>query len=151
MLLGTEPGAQPRPLTDGQANDQVINWAPDSRRVVFHSDRTGVDQLYTMTIGDGRVERLTTSHAADRSGAWSPDGRTIAFKSERDGVPAAVFLMDADGTNVRRVGTIAPGHGVPFFSPDGTRVLATLPGARGSEIVSLRVAGGQVDRLSRCQ
>jgi Tol biopolymer transport system component len=149
MLLSTEPGAQPRPLTDGSANDQVINWARDGQRFVFYSDRTGVDQLYTMTLG-GAVARLTRSGAADRSAAWSPDGRSIAFMSERDGVPAGVYVMSADGTGVRRVGALTPGHGVPFFSPDGTRVLTTRPGANGTEIVALRVTDGGVEVLSRC-
>jgi Tol biopolymer transport system component len=149
MLLALD-GSAPRELTDGTANDQVPNWAPDGRRFVFFSDRSGRDQLYSMTL-DGAIAPLTTGNAANRSGAWSPDGRRIAFKSERTGPQAATFLMNADGTDQRRLGTIDSGHGVPFFSPDGRQVLITKTGEYGVEIWSLRVSDGSATRVSGCR
>ena len=149
MLLRLGSNDAPRELTDGTAHDQVINWAPDGRRLLFHSDRTGSDQLYTLTL-DGVVTRLTSAAANDRSGTWSPDGKLIAFMSDRESAPAGVFVMKADGSGARRLGTLAPGHGVPFFSPDGSRVLATPRGAHGSEIVAVRLSDGGIDRVSHC-
>jgi TolB protein len=149
MLLHVATSAQPRQLTDGSANDQVLNWAPDGTRFVFHSDRTGKNQLYTMSL-DGRVTRLTTSSSDDRSGAWSPDGKMIAFMSDRESDAAGVFVMDADGTGARRLSALTPEHGVPFFSPDGARVLANPRRPAGAEVVALRVRDGGVELLSRC-
>lgn len=71
--------------------------------------------------------------------------------SDRAGTPAAIHLMRADGTDVRRLGTIAPEHGVPFFSPDGRRVLATPTVNGGREIWSLSVADGSHEVLSSCR
>ncbi|HJR59856.1 MAG TPA: hypothetical protein VJ813_10670 [Vicinamibacterales bacterium] len=149
LMLLQVGSAGARQLTDGTANDQVINWAPDGKRFIFHSDRTGRNQLYTMTL-DGVVARLTSTPSDDRSGTWSADGQMIAFMSDRESEPAGVFVMNADASAIRRIGTLAPGHGVPFFSPDGSRVLANPSGPAGQEIVALRLSDGGVERLSEC-
>src|SRR5262249_49437685 len=53
---------------------------------------------------------------------WSPDGEYIAFASNRDG-DINVYVMDADGSNVRRVTRDLPGSQLkPTWSPDGTRL-----------------------------
>ena len=37
MLMNVDPPGAPEALTDGAANDQVPNWAPDGKRSVFYS------------------------------------------------------------------------------------------------------------------
>ena len=50
----------------------------------------------------------------------SPDGQLVAFDSDRDG-ERGVYLVDRDGTNVRRVS--GSGYAaVPSWSPDGRRL-----------------------------
>jgi Tol biopolymer transport system component len=49
---------------------------------VFHSDRTGRNQIYVWS--DGVVRRLAHTAFDDRSASGSPDGRQIAFVSIRD-------------------------------------------------------------------
>lgn len=149
MLLEIATGTT-RQLTDGRAQDQVINWAPDGRRFVFHSDRFGRNQLLTLTL-DGAVQRLTTTAFDDRNGAWFPDGSRVAFLSDREGSPGGIFTMRADGTDLRRVAPLAVQHGVPFVSPDGRRVLASPRAEKGSEIWAVDVATGAAARLVGCE
>jgi len=53
--------------------------------------------------------------------AWSPDGRWIAFTSDRNGSPQ-IYIMDDDGTNVRRL-IEEGGHAVEAsWSSDGQRI-----------------------------
>ena len=55
-------------------------------------------------------------------GAFSRDGKLIAFCSDRDGDPD-LYVMDADGKNLRQL-TNEPGYdGGPFISPDGKWVV----------------------------
>jgi len=62
--------------------------------------------------------RLTDTPGYDAECSFSPDGGRILFVSDRDGDPD-IYVMDADGTNVRQL-TDVPGYdGGPFFSPDG--------------------------------
>jgi Tol biopolymer transport system component len=50
---------------------------------------------------------------------WSPDGKELAFYADIGNYQFRVFVMDANGTDVRQV---ARGYGVPAWSPDGTRL-----------------------------
>ena len=89
-----------------------------------------------------QLVNLTNSPGYDAEGAFSPDGKQIVFCSLRSAFPleqlppdqraryekdpawfGEIFVMHADGSNVRRL-TEAPGYdGGPFFSPDGQRIV----------------------------
>jgi TolB protein len=115
-------GGSPRPLTSGSGNDQVPNWSPDGGRLLFYSDRSGVDQLYTMDADGGDVVQRTRTLAANRGASWSPDGRYIFFHSERNGRPSDIYRMPAEGGDAVRLTTSRPEHGLPQVSPDGRTV-----------------------------
>jgi TolB protein len=48
---------------------------------------------------------------------WSPDGAKVAFI--REGKSGGIFVMDADGTNLRRITQGPEGIGTLAWSPDG--------------------------------
>lgn len=67
-----------------------------------------------------RITKVTDPSAKDFDARPSPDGKYVAFDSDRQGT-RAVFVADADGTNVRRIS----GDGfaaMPTWSPDGRRL-----------------------------
>src|SRR5262249_9577633 len=57
-----------------------LAWAPDSRRLVYASDRDGADHLYLYEFGSGRETQLTTGTARDHAPQFSPDGKWLAFE-----------------------------------------------------------------------
>ena len=63
----------------------------------------------------------TTASARDGSPSWSPDGLRIAFYSDRDG-NSEIYVMDADGSNQRRLTDTAADEGYPSWSPDGKTI-----------------------------
>jgi TolB protein len=75
-------GSNVRVITDGTANDQVPNWTRDGKRLLFFSDRTGKNQLYTMKPDGTDVQRFHSSEANDNAAFWSPDNKRISFVSE---------------------------------------------------------------------
>ena len=76
---------------------------------------------------------------ADSAPAWSPDGKVIAFASNRDG--GGIFLIDPDGTNIRRISAAARSK-APEWSPDGNELV--FEAADGLRIVS---KDGEGERL----
>ena len=105
------------------------DWSPDGRRIVFNS-LTGTGALDVFGYGvapNGSGLRLITRHYVEYP-AWSPDGSRIAFMAPEPGATGSnpdynIFVMDADGSHVRRL-TAAPGEdGWPAWSPDGTRIV----------------------------
>jgi len=75
-------GARATRLTFDAGVDRFLVWSPDSRRVVFDSNRTGVRDLYQKEASGAGVEtRLVTSPQTKTATDWSADGRFLLFTS----------------------------------------------------------------------
>lgn len=76
-------------------------WAPDSRKLYFLSDRTGITNVYVIDVADGRINQVTDL-AGGVSGitALSPalsvpmDANRLAFSAYEDG-SVDIHLVDA--------------------------------------------------------
>jgi serine/threonine-protein kinase len=67
-------------LTFDPSGDSYPVWTPDSRRVVFASQRAGAANLYWQAAdGTGTVERLTTSLNIQNATSISHDGMRLVF------------------------------------------------------------------------
>jgi TolB protein len=140
-------GGEPRQLTAGPGNDQVPNWAPDGRRLVFYSNRSGIDQLYVMDADGGSATRLTATAWANRAASWSPDGRSLVFHSERHGSPSDIYRMEMGATEPTRLTSSGPGHGVPYFSPDARSIVYQSRSANGQRISLMNADGSNPRQL----
>ncbi len=73
-------------LTSGPQNEGAPAWSPDSKKIVFVSNRTADpdknqnSDLWVMDAVKGAKPRqLTTWNGSDDDPAWSPDGKSIAY------------------------------------------------------------------------
>jgi Tol biopolymer transport system component len=119
--------------------DVVQVWTPDSRRVVFTSERAGVRNLYWQAADStGAVERLTESPNTQYPSAVSPDGRRLIFTEESPKTDDDVMAIELDATR-----TVRPLVQSPFIerngiiSPDG-RWLAYESNESGRFEISVR-------------
>ena len=75
---------------------------PEEHPIVFVSDRDGDAEIYTMATSPNTEKQLTFDPLPDLGPKWSPDKKQIVFlrgdKNSRD-----IFLMNRDGTDVRRL------------------------------------------------
>ena len=111
-------------LTHNGTSDFFPAWSPNGRQIVFCSERDGYPEIYVMDADGGNQTNLTHHPAFDVSPDWSPDGSQIAFTSDRDSGDAHdlnIFVMDADGSNVRQV-TQLDFAVAPKWSPDGAHI-----------------------------
>lgn len=92
---------------------------------------------------------LTNGQSNDGDPAWSPDGRQIAFSSDRDG-NREIYVMDADGANVRRLTDHPAWDGHPYWSPDGSRILFESNRGPGQtfEVLTMLANGRRLRRLT---
>ncbi|MCZ6834575.1 MAG: S41 family peptidase [Planctomycetota bacterium] len=103
--------------------------------------------------GTGHASRLTSHPANELRSAWSADGRSIAFSSDRDGY-SNIYLMNSDGTNIRRVtntdrpcflsGFGIDEHGDEVILLDANREYDTY---RSNRPYAIGTQGGDIDRL----
>ena len=78
--------------------------APATPKILFTSSRDGNSEIYMMNPDGSEQVNLTQHPDGDRNAVWSPTGEQILFASDRQGTHVwDLYLMDADGSNVRRV------------------------------------------------
>ena len=116
-------------LTDDVAFDDQAVMAPDGRHVAFVSSRSGQADIWLLDLQTRKVRNLTNHTGGDYRPAFSPDGQWIAFTSDRgsDGAWAKdpmpqltqIYVMRADGSDVRRVTQGETSVGGASWSPDG--------------------------------
>ena len=102
-------------------------WPPDGQTLYFTQDPdpAGGMDVVRLDLTTGVVTTIAAGPGDDSETAISPDGSTIAFQGDRD--PGGIFLMDADGSNVRHVtGSWTDGSPISW-SPDGQRLVYSLP------------------------
>jgi TolB protein len=122
--------------------------------LVMVSTRDGDYALYGMNADGGDQGRLTKEHGdtSTPSGvafqidpAYSPDGSRIAFASAREGT-LDVYVMNADGSDTRRLTSTPANDGQPTWSPDGRQI--AFQRDDGDHIYVMRSDGSGVRRLT---
>ena len=57
-------------LTHGRGRNENPTWSPDGRHLVFSSNRSGSEQIWTM-LADGTQARQLTSQGQNLMPVWS--------------------------------------------------------------------------------
>ncbi len=112
-LANAVDGTNQQRLTFTRALDEVPEWTPDSKQIVYSTDRDGEPQngnyeIYIMNADGSDKRRLTNVPGADSNPSVSGDGTRIVFDSSRDGA-TEIYVMNIDGTNQVRLTTTGSG------------------------------------------
>lgn len=112
-----------------------IQWSPDGTKLAFVSEAGDI----VATEPDGSGSRVLA--AKGYNPRWSPDGRRVAFHRTVDPseyiddrpCTARIWIVDSDGTDERRLEDLGDGcDAAPLWSPDGTRISASLVASTGT-------------------
>jgi TolB protein len=116
----------------GHAELSSSRGQPSARPILFDSDRTGRQEIYELDPAASEAPRQLTDsvklNGRSSFASRSPDGRRIAFILAVDG-NADIAVMDADGSNLRRLTTNPMADQYPAWSRGSRRtaVSSCLP------------------------
>lgn len=148
-------------LTYGKSNDQFADWSPDGKQIAFSSYRNGDWDLYLIDLTidaeglispSGDLTQLTDSDFWELFPAWSSDGKQIAYNSLQPGSGNTdVYLMEKDGSNIRKLTESPRFDENPTWSLDGTKIYFQTERDHNFEIYSMNIDGSQQEALSKNQ
>jgi TolB protein len=136
------------------------SFSPDGSKVVFGRCKRFVGDgdtcaIHTVNVDGTGLTAIVPFRLDDtqRNPMYSPDGKTIAFiisPDAHEGFQGVTYLVDADGSNLRRITESAPCLIRPDWSPDGTKIttFAHLCNPQNETIAVMNADGSGVHYLT---
>jgi TolB protein len=136
-------------LTHTPGDDTWPTWSPDGKKIAFIRDPEANGDIYVMNANGTNQTRVSNTKATGslmthyEPPTWSPDGKKIAFAAstaypDRGDSAAAtasatvsatdrtnmsgIFVVNADGTGLRKLHNEAAFGRDPAWSPDGKKI-----------------------------
>lgn len=164
-------GSNPVKLTDVKGYDAEATISPKGDKIIFTSTRNGDIDLYSMNLDGSDVKQLTDIAGYDGGAYYSYDGSMIVFRASRFDDPAKlkeyqdllaeglirpgmleIYVMNADGTNIRQVTSNGAANFGPYFFPDGKRIIYCSnqgdPKGRNFDLYMINIDGTGNERVT---
>ena len=106
--------------------DIMPTWSPDDQYIAFGSNRGGEINLYTVSLADGALRKITEKLGIgsgwDVHPSWSPDGKRLAYGDlVEENLDIYVYNLLDDTT--KRLTVDEASDKFPSWSPDGQSIL----------------------------
>jgi TolB protein len=142
IFMADADGSNIVQLTNSARYDAEATISPKGDKVVFTSTRDGDPELYIMELDGSNQKRLTFEKGYDGGAFFSPDGNKIVFRASRPETESElkdydelvkenllrptkfeIFIMDANGSNMKQVTHLGKASFAPFFHPGGEKII----------------------------
>jgi TolB protein len=144
-------GANEQRITNSRDLNSNPTWASDARGIAYSAyRRNGAPDIVLSLIYTGVLQNLTKGRFRDGAylPAFSPDGKQVAFTATAEGASAQdIYIMNADGSNWRRITTHPDIDTTPTWSPSGTQIAFVSDRTGKPQIYLMNVDGSGVRRL----
>lgn len=142
---------------DGEGGQVALNspepiispaWSPDGKQLAYVSfveEHKAV--VYTQDTSTGARKVVANFRGSNSAPAWSPDGQMLAVTLSRD-KGSQLYLIDRNGTIVRRLTNSSAIDTEPTFAPDGLGVYFVSDRGGGPQIYRTTVNGGSAERVT---
>jgi serine/threonine protein kinase/Tol biopolymer transport system component len=142
----------PQPVTTPSSWSSLISLSRDGRRMLYATvdgrnllERAEIDPRTLLPLSLPRP--VTEEAKAFRFVAVSPDGKRLVFDTS---VPQEdLFVMAADGGDLRRLTDDPAKDRIPRWSPDGSRIVFYSNRSGHFDLWSLRADGSGLEPLTR--
>ncbi len=125
-------------------------FSPDGASLLLSVSQGGGAAIVKYDLGSRAMTRLTDANSINVTPCYSPDGSQIVFNSDRDGPgDQQLFVMGADGSNVKRISYGSGKYAEPDWSSRGDVIAFTRLGHSGFGIGVMRPDGSGERILSQ--
>src|SRR5260221_4026882 len=122
-------------------------WSPDGRRLAYVSFENKKPVVYVHSLIDGKRHLAAKFKWSNSAPAWAPDGSRLAVTLSREG-GSQIFLINPDGSGVRRLTSSSAIDTEPRFSPDGQWISFTSDRGGSPQIYRMPSTGGEAQRVT---
>ena len=134
-------------VTRSGARESQIDWLPDSRRIVYVSERNGVGHLFLFDFMANAETQLTSAATGDSAPSVAPDAKSIAFV--RDGKELRVLDVATKQERTLATGHLTRSNRGLAWSPDSRWVAYVGLTARAfRNVFAVPAAGGESRPIS---
>jgi len=142
IFVVKQDGAGLRQLTDDIYRDRAPRWSPDSKRIVFHSDRTGKWEIWMINADGSGLKQITDTKDTVFDPIWSPDGTRLAYDARGTTRPAIIEVgkswQEQTPQTLPTMRESGEHFGVYSWSPDGRKLAGgRVPSPSGVLVYSL--------------
>lgn len=128
------------------------DFSPIENKIAYVADMKGTLAIMATDLDTGLTENLTQGIvAAHEHPKWSRDGEYLLFSSARDDemrTRTDIFVMKADGSNVRNLSKNPYEDFDPHWTTDGKHVVFTSLRTGSSQMFVLDIDSGKTLRLT---
>jgi len=173
IYLAKKDGSDAKLLFSSDGYDAEATVSPRGDKVIFTSTKDGDPELYLMNLDGSDVQRLTHEKGYDGGAFFSADGRQIIFRASRPKTDEdlrayeelvrdhlvrptnlEIFIMNADGSDMRQITRNGAANFAPFLHPDGRRVIfcsnMDASNKRNFDLYMIHVDGTGLERITYC-
>jgi tricorn protease len=148
-------GGKATRLTESPAYDHGVAWSPDSKKIIFTSDRGGQEDLYLLEPDDPesrelihahkfKVKQLTNTPEAEIGVSFSPDGQRVAFLRA-----GKLWTMKPDGTDQKIIVDTVEVFDYDWSPDSKWLAFARMDGSFASELYVIPANGGKAKNITR--
>ncbi|HUC74115.1 MAG TPA: hypothetical protein VMS04_02445 [Vicinamibacterales bacterium] len=123
IYIADYDGDRQQRVTVGRTLNVFPRWSPNGRSIAYTSYRRGAPNIFVSNIYEATMEEVTKGAAENWLPAWSPDGSRFCFASPREGKGYTnLYLVNRDGTGLRKLTDHPSINTSPTWSPSGTEI-----------------------------
>jgi Tol biopolymer transport system component len=125
-----------------------LSWGKENLLTISYNTTQSPDVYTIYANGEGARNLTNLPTANNIAPVFSPDGKSIAFASNRDGGKWRIYVMNADGSNVRAL-TPGPMDLTPTWSPDGNWIAFASTRGGQFDIWMVDKNGGNLTQITK--